>query len=150
MRIVDAETPQDFVEFTSPMADATLKGCHAVQNLGAAETYLRRYLYQNAFEIVESDVLNGTHNPDEKPPKQQPAQTPKPPRPALAKTTTREDDENDLVRLMKAAYPNGDAVFTEEDRKETRVQYKKWDDKTFGEYIAKAKTIVSSRLAGDD
>ena len=55
------------ITFTSPMSSANLKGCHEVQNLGAVETYIKRYLYQNCFEIVESDVLDETMNPAEKP-----------------------------------------------------------------------------------
>jgi hypothetical protein len=55
------------ITFTSPMSSASLKGCHEVQNLGAVETYIKRYLYQNCFEIVESDVLDETMNPSEKP-----------------------------------------------------------------------------------
>lgn len=51
------------ITFTSPMSTASLKGCHEVQNLGAVETYIKRYLYQNCFEIVESDVLDETMNP---------------------------------------------------------------------------------------
>jgi hypothetical protein len=50
----------DKVEFTSPMSRAELKGCHEVQNLGAVQTYLRRYLWTNAFEIVEHDALDAT------------------------------------------------------------------------------------------
>lgn len=46
------------IMFTSPMSSASLKGCHDVQNLGAVQTYLRRYLYTNAFEISEHDVLD--------------------------------------------------------------------------------------------
>ena len=46
------------VMFTSPMSSAALKGCHDVQNLGAVQTYLRRYLWTNAFEIVEHDLLD--------------------------------------------------------------------------------------------
>lgn len=49
------------VTFSSPMSTANLKGCHDVQNLGAVQTYIRRYLYTNAFEIVENDVLDMTH-----------------------------------------------------------------------------------------
>ena len=52
--------------FTSPMSTAQLKGCHEVQNLGAVQTYIKRYLYQNAFEIVESDALDATTKPTEK------------------------------------------------------------------------------------
>ena len=36
------------ITFTSPMSSASLKGCHDVQNLGAVQTYIRRYLYTNA------------------------------------------------------------------------------------------------------
>ncbi|MNP43870.1 ERF superfamily protein [compost metagenome] len=48
------------VEFTSPMGSAALKGCHEVQNIGAVETYQRRYLYVTALEIVEHDALDST------------------------------------------------------------------------------------------
>lgn len=58
---------QDKIEFCSPMSTAELKGCHAVQNLGAVETYLRRYLWTNAFEIVEHDALDATTASESKP-----------------------------------------------------------------------------------
>lgn len=57
------------ITFTSPMSSASLKGCHDVQNLGAVQTYIRRYLYTNAFEIVESDALDSTQGRDEEPKK---------------------------------------------------------------------------------
>ena len=53
-------TDKGFLTFTSPMSSAALKGCHDVQNLGAVQTYLRRYLWTNAFEIVEHDALDAT------------------------------------------------------------------------------------------
>ena len=46
------------VTFTSPMGTANLKGCHEVQNIGACETYQRRYLYTTALAIVEHDALD--------------------------------------------------------------------------------------------
>ena len=56
------------IEFTSPMAKAELKGCHEIQNLGAVETYQRRYLYMTALEIVEGDLLDeNTGNPNQTP-----------------------------------------------------------------------------------
>jgi hypothetical protein len=48
------------VTFTSPMGSATLKGCHEVQNIGAVETYQRRYLYTVSMAVVESDALETT------------------------------------------------------------------------------------------
>jgi len=59
LTIVDAEKPDSSITFTSPMSEASLKGCHPIQNLGAIETYQRRYLYMMALEIVESDPLDG-------------------------------------------------------------------------------------------
>lgn len=46
------------VEITSPMGSAALKGCHEVQNIGAVETYQRRYLWVTAMEIVEHDAVD--------------------------------------------------------------------------------------------
>lgn len=56
--IVNTEKPDESILFTSPMSSANLKGVHDVQNLGAVQTYLRRYLYVNAFEIIEHDAID--------------------------------------------------------------------------------------------
>ena len=68
------------VVFTSPMSTAQLKGCHEVQNLGAVQTYLRRYLWTTAFEIVEHDALDATMGgtPIEKKPAEKPVEKPIP------------------------------------------------------------------------
>ena len=58
MRIIDNDKPEDMIVITSPMSTAALKGCHEVQNLGAVQTYLRRYLWVAALEIVEHDALD--------------------------------------------------------------------------------------------
>jgi hypothetical protein len=59
MTIVDMESNEK-MEITSPMGSAALKGCHEVQNIGAVETYQRRYLWVAALEIVEHDALDAT------------------------------------------------------------------------------------------
>jgi hypothetical protein len=51
---------------TSPMAEANLKGTHPIQNLGAVETYNRRYLWMAAMEIVEHDILDASKPLEEK------------------------------------------------------------------------------------
>jgi len=63
LRIIDTDNGGS-ITFTSPMADAHLKGCHPIQNLGAVETYSRRYLYVTALEIVEHDALDATTGQD--------------------------------------------------------------------------------------
>jgi hypothetical protein len=60
MTIVDLDNPEDRIAITSPMGSAALKGCHEVQNIGAVETYQRRYLWVAALEIVEHDALDKT------------------------------------------------------------------------------------------
>jgi len=52
------------IEIATPMADANLKGCHPIQNLGAVQTYIRRYLWVTAMEIVEHDALDATTGSD--------------------------------------------------------------------------------------
>lgn len=56
--IYDWEDDTENMIFTSPIADLELKGCTAVQSLGGIHTYLKRYLYLNALEIVEADMLD--------------------------------------------------------------------------------------------
>ena len=65
LTIVDTDKPEDKIEFKSPMSTAELKGCHAIQNLGAVQTYLRRYLWVAAMEIVEHDSLDAVTGKDE-------------------------------------------------------------------------------------
>lgn len=69
LTIINSENPEEKMVFTSPMSTAKLKACHEVQNLGAVETYIRRYLWFAAFEIVESDGLDATVGKDDKPSK---------------------------------------------------------------------------------
>ena len=59
LTITDTEDNSQVV-LTSPMGSANLKGCHEVQNIGAVETYQRRYLWVSAMEIVEHDALDAT------------------------------------------------------------------------------------------
>lgn len=102
------------IVFTSPMSTANLKGCHEVQNLGAVETYIKRYLYQNAFEIVEADAVNGTHNPNETPAKQAAKPAPKPVDP----------NAETLKAVMEAVRPNGSPWFTEQEKDAYRKKVK--------------------------
>ena len=60
MEIVNNEKPEEKIVISSPMSTAALKGCHEVQNLGAVQTYIRRYLWVAALEIIEHDALDAT------------------------------------------------------------------------------------------
>jgi len=58
MQIINTDKPEESIYITSPMSEANLKGCHPVQNLGAVQTYTRRYLWVAALEIVEHDAID--------------------------------------------------------------------------------------------
>jgi hypothetical protein len=68
MMIVNIEKPDETIVLTSPMGSALLKGCHEVQNIGAVETYQRRYLWVAALEIIEQDALEETTGSEKKAP----------------------------------------------------------------------------------
>jgi hypothetical protein len=63
LNIVDIDDNSS-ITVTSPMGKAALKGVHEVQNIGAVETYQRRYLWVTAMEIVEHDVLDAVTGTD--------------------------------------------------------------------------------------
>jgi len=76
LTIVDMDENGGSLEVTSPMSEASLKGCHPVQNLGAVQTYIRRYLWVTAMEIVEHDALDSSNGPVEKKVMHKPTGTP--------------------------------------------------------------------------
>lgn len=75
LRIYDVDKPADPIVITSPMAELVLKGSHPIQNMGAIQTYQRRYLWMTALEIVEHDELDATVGKAE--PKAEPKAQPK-------------------------------------------------------------------------
>lgn len=106
LTIFDTET-EGAIVFSSPMSTAALKGCHDVQNLGAVQTYLRRYLWTNAFEIVEHDALDATTGSVEVKPVVKPA--PKPVEKPAEKPAERKtiEGQGDWSMVAKEA-PEGD------------------------------------------
>ncbi len=75
LTILNIEKPEEVVIVTSPMAEAKLTACHEIQNLGAVESYQRRYLYMAALEIVEHDAIDASDNRG-KPGKEESVDTP--------------------------------------------------------------------------
>ena len=59
LTIVNNENVEDFFVFKSSTAELKMKGNNDVQSIGAMQTYLRRYLYMNAYEITDADSFDG-------------------------------------------------------------------------------------------
>lgn len=64
LTLFNTEKTDEKIVFGTPVADASGKGQLPIQSLGSQHTYLRRYLYLNLLDIVESDGVDGL--PDDK------------------------------------------------------------------------------------
>ena len=58
LTIVNAENTDETISYITPTEELELKGCSKIQALGGIQTYLRRYLYMNAFDITENDLFD--------------------------------------------------------------------------------------------
>ena len=58
LTIVNAENTDETISYITPTEELELKGCNKIQALGGTQTYLRRYLYMNAFDITENDLFD--------------------------------------------------------------------------------------------
>ena len=135
LTIYDTEA-EGSITLESPMSSAKLAGCHEVQNLGAVQTYLKRYLYMHAFDVAESDVLDATVHTEEKPkakaaPKAAPVQkapeAPKPQQKAPADITEYLLQKGfDAKECAKAGsmWEEAKEVLSEADIKERKAVFK--------------------------
>lgn len=54
--VYDVES-EDTIEFTKETRECSLSAAQPIQNLGSKTTYMKRYMYMDAFEIVENDKI---------------------------------------------------------------------------------------------
>lgn len=135
---INAEDPTDKFEIESPLGSANLKGCHEVQNIGAIETYQRRYLYQAMFDIAESDALNksqGKPDNSEKPVKKT-TETKKPK--GLTMSDLRDLGVEDIGGMAKYLGSQFGKAITEFDDEE-RAEVIEWIKETQAKRKAKAE-----------
>lgn len=108
MTVVNIDNPTETIVFTSPMKEIDLivsgktggNVTNAVQNLGSAETYQRRYLYMAALDIVENDTFDAETGEPEKPASKK---TPKQKAPVTPEQRTK--IKNEVVNSVGQAEP---------------------------------------------
>lgn len=121
LEIVNAEKPEEKVTFSFAYSPdgAKLKACHQIQNEGAVQTYIKRYLYQNAYEIAEADQLDASVGRDEPKPTNRPAkpakasEAPKAQKKSFAETiaeVAKEHPEELSEALGKNGYESVDEI----------------------------------------
>lgn len=147
---IDCEKPEDKIVFSCPMSSASLKGCHEVQNDGAVQTYLKRYLYQNCFEIAETDALDRTHGqPQGQEQRQSQTQGQRQTQaPSVWKMT--EQQSKALGQVMNDTTPDGLPVFNDELKSQFRKRIAECKDNMTYQAIMKDATEYASRVKSAD
>ena len=111
MTVVNVHNPDEIIIFRSPMKEIESiessrtggKLTNAIQNLGSAETYQRRYLYMAALDIVENDEFDGEVGEVEAPNPENPAKKTKAKPPVTAEK--REEIKQEIVGSSGQAEP---------------------------------------------
>lgn len=67
--VYDVDNPEEELLFESPIAEFHNKKSQPIQELGAKHTYLKRYLYMNAYEITEKDLVDRINQEENMPQK---------------------------------------------------------------------------------
>ena len=138
---INLEDPSETYTISSPFGSANLKGCHEVQNIGAVETYQRRYLYQAMFDIAESDALNATQG---KPDGQKAAKTPIKEEKPIKPLSSHEMSliEANSVKITKKT---GEEVFVSDLSDYFLEQLLTTTDEKFEEQRQAAKVLLEAR-----
>ena len=66
LTVINIDNPKEKLEYSSDIKDLELKAANAIQNYGGIQTYSRRYLYMNAFDIVEAEMFDKEMNKKKK------------------------------------------------------------------------------------
>lgn len=66
LTVINIDNPKEKIEYSSDVKDLELKAANAIQNYGGIQTYSRRYLYMNAFDIVEAEMFDKGMNKKKK------------------------------------------------------------------------------------
>jgi len=55
LTLYNSEKPEELIRFTFKLKDIVLPACNAMQSEGGKNTYAKRYLYKDAYEVAEAD-----------------------------------------------------------------------------------------------
>lgn len=109
MTVLNTDRPTEAIEFMVPYREVEQiksKSGNTVTNplqaLGSSVTYLRRYLWMLAMDIVEQDDVDATLGAQEQPVAPQPKSTPTSAAPASKKPATQAERESIKVALTRA------------------------------------------------
>ena len=158
LTIVDVDDPEGRIVFETPMREPeTNRGTNAIQALGSAHTYIRRYLYMTAFDICEHDLIDGGELPTEPTPKKEEKAAPKPKakkQSALTDGNTQATDTQirqlkDVIKKVRELYPAEEHPDVEEALTKFVIETKGFTELSKAVCEEKTKTLMNI-LEGDN
>lgn len=127
LTIFNVDNPEESIDFMSQLAPDESMIKNPIQKVGAVQTYVRRYLYLLALDIIESDGIEETTGKDEDPVKEEPKKATRPATPKERQETKKELINQDGaftktqrtaivngLKKLRARYMNEDKVVTDE------------------------------------
>lgn len=127
LTIFNVDNPEESIDFMSQLAPDESMIKNPIQKVGAVQTYVRRYLYLLALDIIESDGIEETTDKDEDPVKEEPKKATRPATPKERQETKEELINQDGaftktqrtaivngLKKLRARYMNEDKVVTDE------------------------------------
>ena len=148
--ILEMDDPNNRIEYETRVGTCALKASHDIQNLGASQTYTRRYLIMTAFDITDNDIVDagaakeepkGNQNNYQKQQKQQKPAEPKNQEPLKPKQNYLETLKRDAWELIKKLPKEQQEVWLE--------SCKGANESVLNEIINEVKKIIISRDANE-
>ncbi len=90
LTIINTDKVDETETYSCDVKELNLKGANSIQNYGGVQTYLRRYLYMNAFDIVEADMFDSQEFEKKK------------------KQKSEKNDLDELVEMCKTKFKEAD------------------------------------------
>lgn len=135
LTIINIENTTESIDFFSMLAPDESLIKNPIQKVGAIQTYVRRYLYMLALDIIESEAIEATTN---KPVKEKPAKKPK------TETERQEIAENLIDK-------DGEATDTQiKSIKRGLGKLRKKEDSDYEAYITKCAKAVKAGLTKEE
>jgi hypothetical protein len=157
LQVVDVDDPQTNLAFYYACPDGTvLQGkVNPAQEVGARQTYARRYLYLQAFDIVEPDTFDATQGKDA--PKQQRNNAPVPaPKPAPVKQPATDELaqckhlRSEIGKVVNAVDKLGLRVFSDEEVEAEKAVLDSFEQYQPYERLAYLKKELDKQMAARD
>ena len=101
--VVNADNPEEQLNYETAVPDFPSSRMSPVQALGAVQTYMRRYLLMTAFDIAETDIIDGNpQEPEKERPDKKPAGKAPPGNNAAGKAPPIDEAAEELKRQIWA------------------------------------------------